>query len=95
MHGDLSVWNLREAVFARSVPSLIDWEYAGWAPPGADETWYRASLAAVTGVEPPPSAATEAVRFWEAWVRSWSTADPKEARGVASLLGALARMQAR
>ena len=93
MHGDLSVWNLRQAVFGRTLPSLMDWEYAGWGPPGADETWYQASLAAVTGDAPPVSTAEEAILYWEAWVGSWSTADPKEAQGVTSLLEALAAMR--
>lgn len=93
MHGDLSVWNLREPLFGKVPPTLIDWEYAGWGPPGADETWYRASLAAVTGVAPSLSADEEAILYWEKWVRTWSTADPEEARGVVSLLGALASMR--
>jgi hypothetical protein len=40
MHGDFTPWNLRgrrnQGLF------LIDWEDAGWAPPGADEVYYRA-----------------------------------------------------
>jgi hypothetical protein len=92
MHGDLSVWNLREALFGRTPPSLMDWEYAGWGPPGADETWYRASLAAVAGIKPSASAHEEAILYWEDWVRSWSTADPMDARSVLLLLGALASM---
>ena len=39
MHGDFTPWNLRtkrnQSLF------LIDWEDAGWAPPGADEVYYR------------------------------------------------------
>jgi hypothetical protein len=92
-HGDLSVWNLREAVFGATLPVLMDWEYAGWGPPGADEMWYRASFAAVTGVAPSTSTNEEAILYWEEWVRSWSTVHRKDARGVSSLLGALASMR--
>lgn len=44
-HGDLTPWNLRDV---RNGPRvLIDWEEAGWAPPGADEVLYVASAAAI------------------------------------------------
>ena len=93
MHGDLSVWNLRKAVFSRSLPFLVDWEYAGWGPPGADAAWYWATSAAVTGDRPPASSDEEALLYWEEWVKGWSAADRDEARGAASLLGALRSMR--
>ncbi len=95
MHGDLSVWNLRECVGGGPVPTLVDWEYAGWGPPGADWTWYRASAAAVTGVLSPAPADEEAALYWERWVRSWYAAGQKDRRDRALLLDALGRMRVR
>ncbi|HEX6926898.1 MAG TPA: hypothetical protein VF167_15855 [Longimicrobiaceae bacterium] len=67
MHGDLTPWNLREMPSGQLY--LYDWEDAGWAPPGADEVFYRAS-AAVTGRETSwptlPEEYHEAVAFWKA-----------------------------
>ena len=40
MHGDFTPWNLRQR--RDGTLFLIDWEDAGWAPPGADEVYYRA-----------------------------------------------------
>lgn len=36
-HGDLTAWNLRRTNLGRW---LIDWEDAGWAPPGADRVYW-------------------------------------------------------
>ncbi|MBL0884715.1 phosphotransferase family protein [Myceligenerans indicum] len=73
MHGDLTAWNLRRN--GRGLPWLIDWEDAGWAPPGADLFYYRASNVAAfgrppgrasmrgTAAEPVPDDA-EVAEFW-------------------------------
>lgn len=45
-HGDLTPWNLRRA---GGVDWLIDWEDAGYAPPGADQVYFQAVRAAVGG----------------------------------------------
>lgn len=43
-HGDLTPWNLRRA---GSETFLIDWEDAGYAPPGADRVYFDAARAAL------------------------------------------------
>ena len=45
-HGDLTGWNLRRA---GSRTWLIDWEDAGWAPPGTDELYFAATSSALSG----------------------------------------------
>ncbi|MFC6878197.1 MULTISPECIES: phosphotransferase [Actinomadura] len=62
MHGDLTVWNLRRCGTGR--PWLIDWEDAGWAPPGADRLYYEATRSVVFGTAPPATAPREAAEFW-------------------------------
>jgi len=42
MHGDFTPWNLRQRRDGSCF--LIDWEEAGWAPPGADEVYYWATV---------------------------------------------------
>ena len=63
MHGDFTPWNLRSS--GRGRLTLVDWEDAGWGPPGADEVLYRAVSGAltrrpVTGL----GGSAEAVGFW-------------------------------
>jgi aminoglycoside phosphotransferase (APT) family kinase protein len=63
MHGDFTPWNLRSSPGGQL--TLVDWEEAGWGPPGADEVLYRAVSGAltrrpVTGL----GGAVEAVDFW-------------------------------
>ncbi len=43
-HGDLVPWNLR---VARGATWLIDWEEAGWEPPGLDRLYLRATVASM------------------------------------------------
>lgn len=45
MHGDLTPWNLRRA---GGVVWLLDWEDAGWGPSGADDAYFRVSMAALS-----------------------------------------------
>jgi aminoglycoside phosphotransferase (APT) family kinase protein len=49
MHGDLTPWNLRQRTDGTLF--LIDWEDAGWAPPGADEVYYWATEGFLSGGE--------------------------------------------
>lgn len=70
-HGDLNPWNLRRS---HRGTWLIDWEDAGWAPPGADDVYFRATIAAM-GRRPvrPLTLADgqqEAARYWLDIVRS-------------------------
>jgi hypothetical protein len=63
MHGDLAPWNLRR-VGPRSL-WLLDWDDAGWGPPGADAVYYEATSSVVRRRRPVPgSAPNETLRFW-------------------------------
>lgn len=62
MHGDFTPWNLRQLRGESLV--LIDWENAGWGPPGADEVFYRATTAALRHSLANRCDAHEAVQFW-------------------------------
>ena len=61
MHGDLAPWNLRTA--GRGLV-LIDWEDAGWGPPGADEVYYRCTQAALDLGDTSTSVYNEAIAYW-------------------------------
>jgi len=74
MHGDFAPWNLRELRGESLV--LIDWEDAGWAPPGADEVFYQATRAALGHRLADRCDIPEAVRFW----RERMFAQPDNAR---------------
>ena len=62
MHGDFAPWNLRQ--YERRLV-LVDWEEAGWGPPGADEALYHAVRAVVQGRGPGRGASDEVVAFWQ------------------------------
>jgi hypothetical protein len=62
MHGDFTPWNLRQR--ADGSMFLIDWEDAGWAPPGADQVYYRAVESVLTGRPLHDPGLEEAARFW-------------------------------
>lgn len=62
MHGELAPWTLRELADGELV--LVDWSRATWAPPRADEVFYRAAHHAVTGEPPGPVNIREAVAYW-------------------------------
>jgi len=63
MHGDLTPWNLRSSSGQRW---LLDWEDAGYGPPGADALYYRVTCASVR-IEAPPltTVSDETVAFWK------------------------------
>ena len=62
-HGDFTPWNLRR--FRTGKPWLIDWEESGWAPPGADAVFYRASAYAIgRAIDDAPFEHDEAGAFW-------------------------------
>jgi glycosyltransferase involved in cell wall biosynthesis len=86
MHGDFAPWNLRE--LRRGSLALIDWENAGWAPPGADEILYRATWAAISRRAPARCASHEAVEFWRERVpdRPDSARDERLARALHEIL---------
>ncbi len=62
MHGELAPWTLRETADGDLV--ILDWDDVAWGPPGADEVFYRAAAAAVTGRPPSPIHVREALEFW-------------------------------
>jgi hypothetical protein len=72
MHGDLTPWNLRR--LAGAGLWLVDWEDSAYGPPDADDVYFRATLAAITGRRPHPGPA-EACAFWEARVRNRGLGD--------------------
>jgi hypothetical protein len=62
-HGDFTPWNLRR--FRTGKPWLIDWEESGWAPPGADAVFYRASAYAIgRATDDAAFEHDEAAAFW-------------------------------
>ena len=74
MHGDFAPWNLRQLQGRLLV--LIDWENAAWAPPGADEVFYRATRGALWHESVDRCEQQEAVQFWRARL----PAEPETAR---------------
>lgn len=73
-HGDFTPWNLRR--FKTGVPWLIDWEDSGWAPPGADAVFYRASASAIgRPVDDRPIDDDEAAAYWRDWVKDRTAAN--------------------
>ncbi|MGH8873660.1 MAG: phosphotransferase family protein [Acidimicrobiia bacterium] len=73
MHGDLTPWNLRRLPDGDLV--LLDWERAGWGPPGADQLLYQASEVAFGWRSVRPSSNLEAVRFWQGRIAGRSATD--------------------
>jgi thiamine kinase-like enzyme len=89
MHGDLTAWNLRRA---GGDLWLVDWEDAGFGPPGADDAYFRATRALVRNTDP-GTASGEVVEFWRARVaaRSSTDADAATNRALLDLLAGMAR----
>jgi hypothetical protein len=70
MHGDFTPWNLRKL---RGHLYLLDWETAGWGPPGADEVMYQAS-SAVMGLCQADAYQQVAAKYPETvsyWIEHW------------------------
>ncbi len=94
-HGDLTPWNLRRAGGRRAgrLPWLIDWEDAGWAPPGLDQVYLAATAAAVTGRAVDVEALrphAEAAGYAAAVVRGRAIDDPELTERVLATLDAIA-----
>jgi hypothetical protein len=70
-HNDLTIWNLRRD--NRGTIWLFDWEDCGVAPMGADETYFRTSLAGVRGRPMPKGLPTEAIMHWRRIVGARTT----------------------
>ena len=69
MHGDLTPWNLRQR--RDGTCFLIDWEDAAWAPPGADEVYYRATTLVLRNspLRSWSAQGREAADFWQGHLR--------------------------
>lgn len=90
MHGDLTPWNLRVTAGRRL--ALIDWEDAGWGPPGADAAYFGAVTAALWGMTPDATTA-EVASFWRQRIRGRSPGDIDSAllRNVDGILAEMTR----
>jgi len=91
MHGDFAPWNLRQLRGGSLV--LVDWEAAGWAPPGVDAVFYKATWAALGHPLPHPSDAPEAVQFWRERVRGRRLDGARDYRLAKALDEVLGRME--
>jgi len=72
MHGDLTPWNVRR--LADGNLGLLDWENAGWAPPGADHVLWEATRAMLLGCSPAFDPDAEEAR--EYWMRYLEQGEP-------------------
>jgi Phosphotransferase enzyme family len=90
MHGDFAPWNLRQLRGGSLV--LVDWEDAGWAPPGADDVFYRATHAALRYRPAGRCDRHEAVRFWRERVLAHpeNGRDDRLAQALGEILGSMA-----
>lgn len=87
-HGDLSPWNLRREL--RGAVRVIDWEDAGFAPPGVDEL-YGALTAHLTFGSPLPCSTNQEAATWLATMISARRDSDKGPKSINNrLLGALA-----
>jgi len=80
MHGDFTPWNLRQRLDGTLF--LVDWEDAGWGPPGADQVMYRATVAQLARQQATlGTASPEARRFWSdrLRLRSMNAASDRDA----------------
>jgi hypothetical protein len=89
MHGDFTPWNLRQLPGGSLV--LVDWENAGWGPPGADETLYQATRAALRARAAERCDRNEAVQFWRDRLPSQAS-DARDRRLAEALRVALGGM---
>lgn len=85
MHGDLTPWNLRTD--GHGCTTLVDWEDAGWGPPGADAVLLHATRHLLFG-EPVPTMPREATEFWLNRTQA-RPSDPLDDRTRQELLGTL------
>ena len=90
MHGDFTPWNLRQLESGELV--LLDWEEAGWGPPGADAVLYRAAASALSQSYTAPCSDGEAIQFWRARI-SKRDGDARDRRLDEGMLRALAEME--
>lgn len=91
MHGDFTPWNLRRTSSGRAI--LVDWEYAGWGPPRADEALFLATRALTTGELASDCDAVEAIEFWHGRISGWPRVQGRRGKYAASMLRILERMR--
>ncbi len=92
MHGELAPWTLRELPSGDLV--VLDWEKAGWGPPGADEVFYRAAVSALLDESTGPIHVREAMDFWRQRLRSEDGLHHQGPDFTSRLVRALDRMAA-
>jgi len=90
MHGELAPWTLRETSSGEIV--ILDWDDVSWGPPGADEVFYRAAAAAVTGRAPGPIHVREALDFWRRRIAAGSVPQHRGPEFTERLLSAMDEM---
>jgi hypothetical protein len=89
MHGDFTPWNVREGSDGGG-PVLVDWESAGWGPPGADGVMHYAASRALGLQTSHQPQSPEAARFWVE--RLEPATNKRDARLGAGLMRHLARV---
>jgi len=92
MHGELAPWTVRELPDGDVI--VLDWEKAGWGPPGADEVFYRAALSALLDTSPGPIHVREAMDFWRQKLRAEGGPEHQGPEFTDRLMRALDRMAA-
>lgn len=92
MHGELAPWTVRELPNGELI--VLDWERAGWGPPGADEVFYRASVSALLDEAPGPIHVREAMDFWRQKLRTGDDLHHQGPDFTERLIRALDRMSA-
>jgi hypothetical protein len=92
MHGELAPWTVRELPSGDLI--VLDWEKAGWGPPGADEVFYRASVSALMDAPPGPIHVREAMDFWRQRLRTENGLKHQGPDFVKRLMRSLDRMAA-
>lgn len=74
MHGDLTPWNVRR--MGLRALWVLDWDEAGWGPPGADAVYYAATMSMLTDRRPSRrSDDAEAIQFWRERIERRATGD--------------------
>lgn len=89
-HGDFTPWNCRNLQDGRV--AIVDWEDAGWAPPGTDDVLFRASAATLGGDGDPGTGPLEAIEYWQERLRA-RVADRPEEPATQQMAQKMARMR--
>ena len=69
-HGDLAPWNLRTLL--NGAVRVIDWEDAGYAPPGVDRLYGALTAHLTFGTPVPDAAPSEAIDWVTRQIKGWT-----------------------